>query len=181
MRRLTCSCRIRSSSTSSARSRSSSMWTTRMRLRSGAELGKVCLLAALPLVASSSTCVFSRFSLLLAWWTPFPLNDCTNAALLSQYLGPWQPRTRSALSSLAHTFSKFVNSDELVGFFIKAVTEGARPWISRTYAYGLPTHVEAEVRGVVYVSWRGEWGLALWPMTPWSTRGNYFFLGTQAQ
>jgi polyprenyldihydroxybenzoate methyltransferase/3-demethylubiquinol 3-O-methyltransferase len=74
---------------------------------------------------------------------------------------PWQPRTCSALSSLAHTFSKFVNSDELVGFFVKAVTEGARPWISRTYAHGLPTHVEAEVRGVVYVPWRGKWGLAL--------------------
>ena len=64
---------------------------------------------------------------------------------------PWQPRTCSALSSLAHTFSKFVNSGELVGFFVKAVTEGARPWISRTYVHGLPTHVEAEVRGVVYV------------------------------
>jgi hypothetical protein len=37
------------------------MWTTGLRLRSGAEPGKICLLAALPLVASSSTCLFSFF------------------------------------------------------------------------------------------------------------------------
>jgi polyprenyldihydroxybenzoate methyltransferase/3-demethylubiquinol 3-O-methyltransferase len=94
---------------------------------------------------------------------------------------PWQPRTCSALSNLAHTFPNSSIATSYVGFFVKAVTEGARPWISRTYAHGLPTHVEAEVGGIVYVPWRGEWRLALWPMTPWSTRGNYLFLGTQAQ
>jgi hypothetical protein len=37
-----------------------------------------------------------------------------------------------------HTFSKYINPDELVGFFEKPLAPGARPWISRTYAHGLP-------------------------------------------
>jgi polyprenyldihydroxybenzoate methyltransferase/3-demethylubiquinol 3-O-methyltransferase len=74
-----------------------------------------------------------------------------------------------------HTFSKFVNPDELVGFFAKPLTQGARPWISRTYAHGLPTRVEAEVRGIVYVPWRGDWVLAPRSTTLWSTQANYLF------
>jgi hypothetical protein len=74
-----------------------------------------------------------------------------------------------------HTFSKFINPDDFVGFFEKPLTEGVRPWISRTYAHGPLMHVEAEARGVVYVPWRGEWALVLQPMTPWSTQGNYLF------
>ena|SRR5258707_13166409 len=55
-----------------------------------------------------------------------------------------------------HTFSKFVNPEELIGFFTKPLMPRARPWISRTYAHGLPTRLEAEVRGTMYVPWRGD-------------------------
>ncbi|KAI0000829.1 S-adenosyl-L-methionine-dependent methyltransferase [Russula compacta] len=65
-----------------------------------------------------------------------------------------------------HTFSKFINPEELIRF---------HPWISRTYAHGLPTRVEAELRGIVYVPWRGDWVLAPRAMTPWSTQANYLF------
>ncbi|KAH9166722.1 ubiquinone biosynthesis O-methyltransferase [Lactarius sanguifluus] len=74
-----------------------------------------------------------------------------------------------------HTFSKFINPDELVGFFAKPLVPGARPWISRTYAHGLPTRTEAEVRGIVYVPWRGDWVLAPRATTPWSSQVNYLF------
>jgi 2-polyprenyl-6-hydroxyphenyl methylase/3-demethylubiquinone-9 3-methyltransferase len=74
-----------------------------------------------------------------------------------------------------HTYSKFVNPEELVGFFSKPLVPGARPWISRTYAHGLPTRVEAEVRGIVYLPWRGDWVLAPRATTPWSTQANYLF------
>ena len=74
-----------------------------------------------------------------------------------------------------HTFSKFVNPGELVDFFTKPLTPGARPWISQTYAHGLPTRLEAEVRGIVYVPWRGDWVLAPRATTPWSTQANYLF------
>jgi polyprenyldihydroxybenzoate methyltransferase/3-demethylubiquinol 3-O-methyltransferase len=74
-----------------------------------------------------------------------------------------------------HTFSKFVNPDELVGFFAKSLAPGERPWISRTHAHGLPTRTEAEVRGIVYVPWRGDWVLAPRATTPWSSQANYLF------
>ncbi|KAI0249715.1 S-adenosyl-L-methionine-dependent methyltransferase [Lactifluus subvellereus] len=74
-----------------------------------------------------------------------------------------------------HTFSKFVNPEELVGFFAKPLAQGACPWISRTYSHGLPTRTEAEVRGIVYVPWRGDWVLAPRATTPWSTQANYLF------
>lgn len=74
-----------------------------------------------------------------------------------------------------HTFSKFVSPGELVDFFTKPLTAGARPWISRTYSQGLPTRLEAEVRGIVYVPWRGDWVLAPRVTTPWSTQVNYLF------
>jgi len=74
-----------------------------------------------------------------------------------------------------HTFSKYINPDELVDFFTKPLAPGARPWISRTYAHGLPTRTEAEVRGIVYVPWRGDWVLAPRATTPWSSQANYLF------
>ena len=74
-----------------------------------------------------------------------------------------------------HTFSKYINPDELVDFFEKPLVPGARPWISRTYAHGLPTRTEAEVRGIVYVPWRGDWVLAPRATTPWSSQANYLF------
>lgn len=74
-----------------------------------------------------------------------------------------------------HTFSKFVNPEELIDFFTKPLVPGARPWISRTYAHGLPTRIEAEVRGIVYLPWRGDWVLAPRETTPWSTQANYLF------
>lgn len=74
-----------------------------------------------------------------------------------------------------HTFSKFVNPEELVDFFTKPLMPGARPWISRTYAHGLPTRVEAEVRGIIYLPWQGDWVLAPRATTPWSTQANYLF------
>ena len=66
-----------------------------------------------------------------------------------------------------HTWSKYINPDELVGYFLEApVTADApteqahasRPWISRLYG-GRPTRTEAEVRGMVYLPWKGEWTL----------------------
>jgi 2-polyprenyl-6-hydroxyphenyl methylase/3-demethylubiquinone-9 3-methyltransferase len=74
-----------------------------------------------------------------------------------------------------HTYSKYINPDELVGFFEKPLAPGARPWISRTYAHGLPTRTEAEVCGIVYVPWRGDWVLAPRATTPWSSQVNYLF------
>ena len=53
--------------------------------------------------------------------------------------------------SPTHTFSKYINPEELVGFFTKPLAQGARPWISQTYAHGLPTRVEADIRGLAYV------------------------------
>ncbi|KAI0272947.1 S-adenosyl-L-methionine-dependent methyltransferase [Russula aff. rugulosa BPL654] len=74
-----------------------------------------------------------------------------------------------------HTYSKFVTPGELIDFFTKPLTPGSRPWISRTYAHGLPTRLEAEVRGIVYVPWRGDWVLAPRATTPWSIQVNYLF------
>ncbi|KAH9940917.1 ubiquinone biosynthesis O-methyltransferase [Epithele typhae] len=62
-----------------------------------------------------------------------------------------------------HTYSKYINPDELAGFFLEApVTSDApeteRPWISRLYG-GRPLRTEAEICGMVYVPWKGEWTL----------------------
>ena len=74
-----------------------------------------------------------------------------------------------------HTFSKYINPDELTGFFLEADSVPAnpassgdtataasrpssRPWISRLYG-GAPTRTEAEIRGMVYLPWKGEWTL----------------------
>ncbi|KAN0109640.1 ubiquinone biosynthesis O-methyltransferase [Russula decolorans] len=96
-----------------------------------------------------------------------PLSYLLSIVAAEKVLGLVEPGT--------HTFSKFVSPGELVDFFTKPLTPGARPWISRTYAHGLPTRLEAEVRGIVYVPWRGDWVLAPRATTPWSTQVNYLF------
>jgi 2-polyprenyl-6-hydroxyphenyl methylase/3-demethylubiquinone-9 3-methyltransferase len=145
-------------------------------LRSCAELVKVRLPAPLQLVSfrSSSTRNFIRFRrlqpgghLFLSTIARTPLSYLLTILAAEKVFRLVEPGT--------HTFSKFVNPDELVGFFVKPFTQGARPWISRTYAHGLPTRVEAEVRGIVYVPWRGDWVLAPRSSTPWSTQANYLF------
>ncbi|KAA1470278.1 ubiquinone biosynthesis O-methyltransferase [Dentipellis sp. KUC8613] len=75
-----------------------------------------------------------------------------------------------------HTYSKFVNPTELIDFFARhgATEEGGKPWISRTYG-GQPPRREAEVRGMMYVPWRGEWVLAPRVAGSWGAECNYLF------
>ena len=101
-----------------------------------------------------------------------------------------------------HTFSKFINPSELIEFFhdysspapLSSPTSQPPPpheagstsgsgegegqgkrWITRTYDHGLPSRTEAEVRGVVYMPWKGEWVLMPRVATPWTTDCNYMF------
>lgn len=98
-----------------------------------------------------------------------------------------------------HTHSKYINPAELVEFFHQYSSPSTLPsssmsstrapssfedespkkqgrsWITRTYDYGLPTRTEAEVRGLVYVPWKGEWVLMPRVTTPWATECNYMF------
>ncbi|KAG1740041.1 ubiquinone biosynthesis O-methyltransferase [Suillus lakei] len=92
-----------------------------------------------------------------------------------------------------HTYSKFINPSELISFFqtyrsspssssnpTDSIRIGSsaspRPWITRTYAHGLPTRSEAEVRGIVYIPWSGEWKLMPRSSTPWgAAECNYLF------
>ncbi|KAI1793546.1 ubiquinone biosynthesis O-methyltransferase [Ganoderma leucocontextum] len=69
-----------------------------------------------------------------------------------------------------HTHSKYINPDELTDFFLRLDSDAPapsavpnqstapRPWISRLYG-GVPSRTEAEVRGIVYLPWKGEWML----------------------
>ena len=62
-----------------------------------------------------------------------------------------------------HTYAKYINPDELVNFFTEAPitaedAQPVRPCISRLYG-GHPTRTEAEVRGMLYIPWKGEWML----------------------
>ncbi|EPQ56347.1 ubiquinone biosynthesis O-methyltransferase [Gloeophyllum trabeum ATCC 11539] len=68
-----------------------------------------------------------------------------------------------------HSHAKFINPSELVGFFQKYRSLSPPPneksgsdksWITRTYEHGLPSRKEAEVRGMVYLPWKGAWVLA---------------------
>ncbi|TFK52841.1 ubiquinone biosynthesis O-methyltransferase [Heliocybe sulcata] len=60
-----------------------------------------------------------------------------------------------------HSYSKYVNSSELVEFFHKYRSPSSkRTWITRTYEHGLPARTEAEARGMVYLPWKGAWTLA---------------------
>ncbi|KAG1746543.1 S-adenosyl-L-methionine-dependent methyltransferase [Suillus paluster] len=92
-----------------------------------------------------------------------------------------------------HTYSKFINPSELISFFQTyrsspsssstptnsgEIGSGGspRPWITRTYAHGLPTRLEAEVRGIVYIPWSGEWKLMPRSSTSWgAAECNYLF------
>ncbi|KIJ65583.1 hypothetical protein HYDPIDRAFT_88113 [Hydnomerulius pinastri MD-312] len=81
-----------------------------------------------------------------------------------------------------HTYSKFINPSELVSFFQNYSSpshnvEGAkRPWITHTYGHGLPTRTEAEVRGLIYVPWSGDWKLMPRSATEWgAAECNYLF------
>ncbi|KAH7926022.1 ubiquinone biosynthesis O-methyltransferase [Leucogyrophana mollusca] len=87
-----------------------------------------------------------------------------------------------------HTYSKFVNPSELVSFFREYhspsplpspgadSTRPSRPWITRTYDNGLPTRTEAEIRGLIYVPWKGDWVLMPRSSTAWgAAECNYMF------
>lgn len=87
-----------------------------------------------------------------------------------------------------HTYSKYINPDELLGFFQEhRSTREARPWISRMHAYNQslfptsqPSRQEAEVRGIVYQPWNGAWALmprsASVGLSGWATtQCNYMF------
>jgi len=81
-----------------------------------------------------------------------------------------------------HTYSKFINPSELVSFFSKYSSPSpnpevpGKPWITRTYDHGLPTRTEAEVRGLIYVPWSGNWQLMSRGATQWgAAECNYLF------
>jgi len=142
-------------------------------LRSCAELVKVRLFTGPPAGTSSSSmssnlCYFQPGGhLFLSTIARTPLSYFLTILAAEKVLRLVEPGT--------HTFSKYVNPEELVGFFAKPLTPDTRPWISRTYAHGLPTRVEGELRGLIYVPWQGDWVLAPRSTTPWSTQANYLF------
>jgi 2-polyprenyl-6-hydroxyphenyl methylase/3-demethylubiquinone-9 3-methyltransferase len=71
-----------------------------------------------------------------------------------------------------HTYSKFINPTELVDYFAKYGSP--QPWIS--HASPWPTRTEAEVRGMIYVPWSGEWNLMSRGATEWgAAECNYLF------
>ncbi|KAI0077700.1 ubiquinone biosynthesis O-methyltransferase [Panus rudis PR-1116 ss-1] len=85
-----------------------------------------------------------------------------------------------------HTYDKYVNPDELLRYFnnyrspastaeasVPTNLRSGQPWISRLYS-GRPSRVEAEIRGMLYVPWNGQWVLA--PRNePWAEGCNYLF------
>lgn len=72
-----------------------------------------------------------------------------------------------------HTFSKYVKPSELVDFYRKPVVNGGRSWISGSPSSSL-SRQEAEVRGMMFIPWKGTWDLA--PRdAPLSTECNYLF------
>jgi polyprenyldihydroxybenzoate methyltransferase / 3-demethylubiquinol 3-O-methyltransferase len=88
-----------------------------------------------------------------------------------------------------HTHSKYVNPSELLSFFQNyptiqkregsATTEpvqSSRPWITYTDDRGLPMRKEAEVRGIIYMPWKGQWTLMPREASAWgAARCNYLF------
>jgi len=86
-----------------------------------------------------------------------------------------------------HTYNKYVKPSELVDFFSKTLSSAplskdscvngaprmTEPWITRLYD-GQPTRREAEVRGMVFLPWKGAW--TLMPKgVPGTTECNYVF------
>jgi polyprenyldihydroxybenzoate methyltransferase/3-demethylubiquinol 3-O-methyltransferase len=84
-----------------------------------------------------------------------------------------------------HTHSKYVNPSELLSFFQSystpqkggsPITTDTRPWVSRTDEQGRPRRTEAEVRGIVYLPWKGQWVLMPREATTWgAAQCNYLF------
>ncbi|KIM90456.1 hypothetical protein PILCRDRAFT_812207 [Piloderma croceum F 1598] len=78
-----------------------------------------------------------------------------------------------------HTHSKYINPSELISFFSKYRSpsdEEGMSWITRTYEHGLPMRTEAEVRGMVYIPWKGQWMLTPRGASGWgTTHCNYLF------
>lgn len=76
-----------------------------------------------------------------------------------------------------HTHSKFINPSELISYFQSYKSAGSpQTWINRTYERGQPQRTEAEVRGMVYVPWNGEWVLTPRGATGFgATDCNYIF------
>ncbi|KAL4078590.1 S-adenosyl-L-methionine-dependent methyltransferase [Scleroderma yunnanense] len=80
-----------------------------------------------------------------------------------------------------HTYSKFINPSELISFFkTYSSPSGAggngSPWITHTYAGGLPSRMQAEVRGLIYKPWSGDWILMPRSATRWgAAECNYIF------
>ncbi|EJF64127.1 ubiquinone biosynthesis O-methyltransferase [Dichomitus squalens LYAD-421 SS1] len=88
-----------------------------------------------------------------------------------------------------HTHSKYINPDELTDFFLRLDSDPAsqsavvdppevrRPWISRLYG-SVPARTEAEVRGIIYLPWKGEWMLVprgAAGASAWAEACNYLF------
>lgn len=78
-----------------------------------------------------------------------------------------------------HTYSKFVNPSELISFFQSYSSPSMtskQPWITRTYGGGQPTRKEAEVRGLIYKPWSGDWELMSRSASQWgAAECNYLF------
>jgi polyprenyldihydroxybenzoate methyltransferase/3-demethylubiquinol 3-O-methyltransferase len=88
-----------------------------------------------------------------------------------------------------HTYAKYINPSELIAFFQKypaprtlmssadaEAVRTSRPWITTTDEHGLPTRREAEVRGMAYMPWNGQWKLFPRQATSWGgAECNYMF------
>ncbi|KAL5523316.1 COQ3 [Sanghuangporus sanghuang] len=72
-----------------------------------------------------------------------------------------------------HTCEKYVKPSELLDFFRSPVGESKRSWITNMYD-GIAPRREAEVRGIMYLPWKGAWELV--PRGAFgSTECNYLF------
>ncbi|KAF8314678.1 ubiquinone biosynthesis O-methyltransferase [Clavulina sp. PMI_390] len=91
-----------------------------------------------------------------------PLAYLTNIFAAEHLLG--------IVSKGTHTYSKFIQSSELVDFFSTEV-----PWISTIYS-GVPSRLEAEVRSMTFNPIDGRWSMAARGMEPPSQlESNYLF------
>jgi polyprenyldihydroxybenzoate methyltransferase/3-demethylubiquinol 3-O-methyltransferase len=109
-----------------------------------------------------------------------PLSYVLTILVAEQILGRVTPGT--------HSHPKYINPSELISFFHKYQSpcpqsqstlpskELDKPWITRTYEHGLPTRTEAEVRGMIYIPWKGKWTLTPRGANGWgATDCNYLF------
>ena len=71
-----------------------------------------------------------------------------------------------------HTYSKYVNPYELEGFFRSyRSSPTGRNWITGNNTV---SRIQSETRGMVYVSWNGEWVLSH-RGSKWAEACNYLF------